>query len=120
MKRSILMNFWGLLIVLLLSGCNNIKYGELYEITDDFVEKLSTTYESYGLFGGLDDTRYTENKDFKVTPMGRLINVRIEHVAEDEEYEDLREALESHYKGNSRVNQVYRCQGGTIMIDCRR
>ena len=120
MKRSILMNFWGLLIVLLLSGCNNIKYGKLYEITDDFVEKLSTTYESYGLFGGLDDTRYTENKDFKVTPMGRLINVRIEHVAEDEEYEDLREALESHYKGNSRVNQVYRCQGGTIMIDCRR
>lgn len=120
MKRSILMNILGLLVILLLSGCNNIKYGKLYEITDIFVEKLSTTYESYGIFGGLDDTRYTEDKDYKVTPMGRLINVRIEHVADDAEYEDLREALESHYNGDTRVNQVYRCQGGTIMIDCRR
>jgi hypothetical protein len=120
MVRHKSLSIIGFVIILLLSSCNNIKYGKLYEITDDFVEKLSTTYESYGLFGGIDHTRYTEDNDFKVTPAGRLINVRIEHVADEAEYENLREALESHYKGDSRVNQVYKCQGGTIMIDCRR
>lgn len=102
-----------------LCSCNKIKYGELYEITDEFVEKLQTTYESYGLFGGMDKTKYTKDKEYKVFPMGRLINVRIERYADDDEYESLRKALESHYSGDSRVNQVYRNQGGTIMIDCR-
>ncbi len=51
--------------------------------------------------------------------MGRLINVRIEDVASDEEYEKLRKALESHYAGDTRVNKVYINRAGTIMIDCR-
>jgi len=48
-----------------------------------------------------------------------LINVKILKVVEDEEYEDLKEDLKSHYKGDKRVNDVYICQGGTVMIDCR-
>ena len=35
------------------------------------------------------------------------VNVRIEHEASDKEYEDLHEDLQSHYKGNSHVNQVH-------------
>lgn len=107
------------IVLFALCSCNKIKYGELYEITDEFVEKLQTTYESYGIFGGMDKTKYTKDKEYKVFPMGRLINVRIERYADDDEYESLRKALESHYSGDSRVNQVYRNQGGTIMIDCR-
>jgi hypothetical protein len=107
------------IVLFTLCSCNKIKYGELYEITDEFVEKLQTTYESYGIFGGMDKTKYTKDKEYKVFPMGRLINVRIERYADDDEYESLRKALESHYSGDSRVNQVYRNQGGTIMIDCR-
>lgn len=109
------------IIVILFSicSCNNIKYGELFEITDEFVEKLHTTYQSYGLLGGMDDTKYTKDREYKVFPMGRLINVRIERYADDEEYESLRKVLESHYSGDSRVNQVYRNQAGTLMIDCR-
>lgn len=107
------------LILFSLYSCNNIKYGELYKITDEFVEKLQTTYQSYGLVGGMDHTKYTKDKEYKVFPMGRLINVRIERYADDEEYENLRKALESHYSNDSRVNQVYRNQAGTIMIDCR-
>lgn len=103
----------------LLCSCSNIKYGELYGVTDEFVEKLQTTYESYGVFGGVDHTKYTKDKEYKVFPMGRLINVRIEHYADNDEYESLRKALESHYSGDKRVNQVYRNQAGTIMIDCR-
>ncbi|MDO4951203.1 MAG: ABC transporter [Bacteroidales bacterium] len=83
------------------------------------MEKLHTSYHSYGLLGGMDYTKYTEDKEYKLFPIGRLINVRIEHYADDDEYEILRKALESHYSGDSRVNQVYRNQGGTIMIDCR-
>lgn len=51
--------------------------------------------------------------------MGRLVNVKIEHEATDEEYEALRAALESHYADDERVTEVYRCRAGTIMIDCR-
>lgn len=115
MKRFIGFGF----ILTLLFSCGNIKYGELFDITDEFVEKLQTTYQSYGMFGGIDDTKYTKDKEYKVFPMGRLINVRIEHYADDDEYESLRKALESHYSGDRRVNQVYRNQAGTIMIDCR-
>lgn len=100
-------------------NCNDIKYGELFEITDEFVEKLHTTYQSYGMLGGMEFTKYTKNHEYKVFPMGRLINVRIERYADDGEYESLRKALESHYSGDSRVNQVYRNQAGTLMIDCR-
>ena len=106
-------------ILISLCSCNSIKYGELFEITDEFVEKLQTTYQSYGMMGGMEFTKYTKDKEYKVFPMGRLINVRIEHYADDDEYESLRKALESHYIGDSRVNQVYRNQAGTIMIDCR-
>ena len=108
-----------LVILVSFSSCNNIKYRELYGITDEFVEKLQTTYESYGILGGRDYTRYTKDKEYKVCPIGRLIVVRIERYADDDEYESLRKALESHYSGDKRVNQVYRNQGGTIAIDCR-
>ena len=108
-----------LIVIITFCSCNRIKYGELYEITDEFVENLQTSYESYGLLGGMDHTRYTKDKEYKVFPVGRLINVRIEHYADDDEYESLRKALESHYSDDSRVNQVYRNQAGTIMIDCR-
>ena len=106
-------------ILILLSSCDNIKYGELFEITDEFVENLETKYKSYGLFGGLDYTKYTKDKEYEVFPMGRLIVVKIKHYADANEYESLRKALESHYSDDSRVKQVYRNQGGTLIIDCR-
>lgn len=108
-----------LFTLLLFYSCNNIKYHDLYGITDEFVENLQTTYQSYGMLGGMEFTKYTKDGIYKVFPMGRLINVRIERYADDEEYESLRKALESHYSRDSRVNQVYRNQAGTIMIDCR-
>ena len=108
-----------LVILVSLSSCNNIKYRELYGITDEFVEKLQTTYQSYGMLGGMEYTKYTKDKEYKVFPMGCLINVRIERHANDEVYENLIQALESHYSGDRRVNRIYRNQAGTIMIDCR-
>ena len=116
MARHILILFS---IIAILFGCDNIKYRGLYNITDEFVEELQTTYESYGLLGGMEHEKYTKDGEYKVLPIGRLINVRIERIATDDEYESLRKALESHYSNNPRVNQVYRSKGGTLMIDCR-
>jgi len=111
--------FIGIFAMASLCSCDRIKYGELFEITDGFVDNLNSGYRSYGLFGGMEYAKRTKDKEYSVVPIGRLINVRIEHYADDDEYESLRKALESHYSDNRRVNQVYRNGAGTIMIDCR-
>lgn len=103
----------------LLSGasCGRSR-SDLYKQTDYFVEQLDTTYKSYGL-QGVSEKRFTEDRKYGVFPVGRLVNVRIEEYADDGEYEKLLKALEWHYRGDRRVNKVYRNQGGTITIDCR-
>lgn len=106
-------------IILCLQSCDPEKR-ELYSHIDYFIEQLNSRYESYGFLGSQDDTRYTDDGTYKVMPIGRLINVRIEHVATDKEYEKLLNDLETHYKNDSRVNKVYRCAAGTLMIDCRK
>jgi hypothetical protein len=92
---------------------------ELYQITDEFVESLQTTYESYGILGGQDHTKYAKDGLYKVSPIGRLINVRIEKSVSGDEYETLKNDLKEHYKNDTHVNDVYICNAGTVMIDCR-
>ena len=116
MKRYL---FFLLVMMTFLVGCNEIRHRELFEKTDRFVESLYTTVQSYGLLGGQEYTEYAEKGEYKILPMGRLINVRIEREASESEYESLRSILERHYSGDRRVNQVYICGGGTVMIDCR-
>lgn len=106
-----------MLLCCFLFSCSGNKK-ELYQHTDKFVELLETTYKSYGM-QGFDDAKTTSDGLYKITPIGRLINVKIEKVVPDEDYEKLRSALERRYKKDKRVNQVYINQGGTIMIDCR-
>jgi len=101
-----------------LTSCDGNK--ELYVITDYFVTSLYTRYESYGILGGMDDTRYTSDRKYKVMPTGRLINIRIEDYATHSDYVKLKDAVAKYYKNDSRVHDVYICGGGTIMIDCRR
>jgi hypothetical protein len=84
-----------------------------------FVESLHATYESYGILTGTNHAKKTSDGLYTITPVGRLINVKIEEVAEYEEYEELQQDLKNHYKSNSNVKDVYICAAGTIMIDCR-
>lgn len=115
MKNSFILLIFSLSF--LMFACAN---SELYEKTDYFVDQLSTTYESYGLFGITTNETVTSDGYYKIAPIGRLINVRIEDVnATSEDYDKLRNRLEKHYKGDHRVKDVYICGGGTIMIDCR-
>ena len=100
----------------LFASCD--KHSDLYKITDDFVNSLYTEYQSYGLQG---EARYTKDGKYKVVPVGRLVNVKIEdYGATAEDYQTLEESLKKHYKKDKRVNDVYICGGGTIMIDCRQ
>ncbi|WP_426484277.1 hypothetical protein [Flavobacterium sp. 2] len=111
MKKTIL-----LFIAIIMFSCSNKN--ELFKETDSFVESLQTEYESYGILGNK-YSKTTSDGLYTISPIGRLINVKIQKVVSSEEYEDLKKDLESHYHGDSRVNSVYICQAGTIMIDCR-
>lgn len=106
------------LIVALLVSCSSSKK-ELYGLTDSFIESLQTTYDSYGILGGKEQIKTTSDGQYQVMPVGRLINVKILKVVSDYVYKDLEEDLKSHYKDDKRVNDVYRNNAGTIMIDCR-
>jgi hypothetical protein len=105
-------------LITFLAGCSPSKK-ELFEITDTFVESLQTTYDSYGILGGRDHLKTTTDGQYQIMPVGRLINVKILKVVNDEVYKDLEEDLKSYYKNDKRVNDVYRNNAGTIMIDCR-
>lgn len=113
MKRLI---YFSILFILL--SCSPSKT-ELYGITDSFVESLQTNYESYGILGGGAFKKETSDGQYQVMPIGRLINVKILKVVNDEVYRELMEDFKSHYKNDKRVNDVYINNGGTIMIDCR-
>ena len=104
------------LVILLTAGC--IGKRELYKTTDGFVQSLETVYESYGL-SGINLSTTTSDGIYTVTPMFRLIVVRIERTASLQEYEKLKKKLERRYKNNSTVDRVYICNGGTVVIDCR-
>ena len=115
MNRAILLCISAICMVIFAS-CSSRS--NLYEYTDYFVDQLSTTYQSYGL-QGLSEKRTTHDSRYSVTPMGRLIIVKIEDYVSDDKYESLRKDLERHYKRDNRVNRVYINQGGTVVIDCR-
>ena len=99
------------------SAINEILNEELFKLTDKCVDSLYTEYESYGLLGG--DEELTSNGKYQIKPIGRLVNVKI-MIVEDLTYRDLENDLKEHYKNNQKVNDIYICNAGTIIIDCRR
>jgi hypothetical protein len=107
------------LVPLLFVACSSID-DELITITDSFVESLQTDYDSYGVLGGLKYKKVTSDGKYQVLPIGRLIDVKIlESDASVEDYTELKEGIGDHYKNDKRVRDVYLCEAGTIMIDCR-
>ena len=103
--------------LILVFGCSSSKT-ELYKITDSFMKSLNTNFESFIIEGKI-HSKTTSDGQYKITPIGRLINVKILKSVSNEGYEKLRSDIENHYKNDSRVNKVYICELGTIMIDCR-
>lgn len=108
---------FALLLTLLITSCSSEKQ-DLYKKVDFFIDQLHSTYESYGL-QGINHAKHTPNGYYCITPIGRLINVKIEKPVDSEEYEKLKADLSRKFKNDKRVNLVYICNGGTVMIDCR-
>lgn len=95
------------------------EYEEVYQHTDYFIDELETSYYSYGAIGGMKYKKTTQDNHYQIFPIGRLINIKILEEVPFSEYEKLRDKLESRYRNDSRVNQVYICNAGTVMVDCR-
>lgn len=106
-----------LFIILIILSCSSKT--ELFSETDAFVESLQTEFKSYGIFAAEKYSKTTSDGLYTISPIGRLINVKIQKVVNSEEYENLKKDLEDHYHKDPRVKRVYICQAGTIMIDCR-
>ena len=115
MSKSVLY----LLVAVILYSCKP-ENKELFKETDSFVESLNTDIESYGLLGGEKYRKTTTDGLYAITPIGRLINVKILKEVTSEEYENLESRLKEHYKTDNRVKDVYISQAGTVMIDCRK
>ena len=101
-------------LAIALSGCVK-EQSALTSAVDYYVEQLSTSVQSYGLRG---DT--TETEIYSISALGRLVVVKINEPASDEEYAKLEKFLERKYKSNPAVSRVYINQGGTVVVDCRR
>jgi len=108
-----------LCLSLLWMSCGEIVHRELYEKTDHFVNQLTTQYESYGILGGSQHKVETSDGKYQIMPVGRLINVKILEVVDDDTYRALRDDLARHFDKDNRVRDVYIAAAGTVMIDCR-
>lgn len=119
-------NWFFFFIVLFLIGCmseqekNEIKYDNLLFECDKQLEIMKDPYNSFGFNPSKAYKVSTEEYDFSLYPSGRMITIKILEFVEDEEYEKLIQILETYYKDNNVVKKIFRNQGGTVNIDCRR
>lgn len=122
-----------LLIAILMISCNNIdnkikhnrinsninsKY-ELISIIDKFIDTLEIIPGGYDILNKKKYIKYTKDSSYNVMPIGRLINIEINSYLTNDQYEILKNNLIEYYKCNININNIYICNYGTIIIDCR-
>ncbi len=94
-----------LILVTFFICCSSGKK-ELFEISDSIIESLYTTHDSFGINEVKDHIKITSDGKFQLSPIGRLINVKIMEVVSDDVYIDLKEEIKNHYKDDIRVKDV--------------
>lgn len=113
---------------IIFTGCGNKqntsiikkeKYAEVLNQVDTFVYELDKNYDHYDLYGKHKKDVSSDNKSFSVTPMGRVIIVKVNDVVPDSYYNDVKDNIKKKYENDNRVNDVFINNGGTITIDCR-
>lgn len=95
------------------------KYTDVTKQVEFFVNELDKVYEHYDAYGRHKTDVFSEGKCFSITPIGRLIIVKINDVVPDTYYIDVKDKIKEKYKNDKRVNDVFINNGGTITIDCR-
>lgn len=100
-------------LLLFLNSCNN---SDLYKVTDDIISSIDkgVVYNIWQV-----NSKITEDKKYIITPIGKLIIVKINNYAENEEYKKLKIKIKRRYKNNKIVKNVFINGHGTITIDCR-
>jgi hypothetical protein len=116
--RIMIQPLFAFAVLMCFTACSS-RNDELFKNTDAFVQSLHSTYESYGVLEVEQYSKTTSDGMYSVTPIGRLINVKIQKASTDQDYYELKEDIKDYYENDNRVNDVYICQGGTVMIDCR-
>ena len=94
------------------------QYSSLLAKTDYFIDLLDKVYEHYDALGK--ETTQSSDRKFTITPMGRLIIVKINSNATNISYSEVNDVLKSYYKNNFKVKEVFINENGTITIDCRK
>lgn len=120
MKKGLLLTMLMALFMVGFASCSkdddyekeSSEYKALFYTTDKFVNKL-------GYNNSFTDSENTSDRKYLVTVIGRLIVVK-KNSYSDPSYDMVREALDKHYKSNSRVKDVFINKNGTITIDCRK
>ena len=108
------------LISLFLIGLFLQQSKKLINSTDYFVEELDVKYSSYGILNDYNQSTEFFNLPIVVTPIGRVFIVKVDEYVDDNKYKMIETILKNHYRNDNRVNDVYRNNGGTITIDCRK
>ena len=88
------------------------EFSSLFQKTDYYVNKLGSSGS-----GGVNSSDSSDGK-YTVSIIGRLIVVK-KNYSSGATYSKIKEALEYHYKGNTKVKDVFLNNGGTVTIDCR-
>ena len=100
---------------------NYVRYHDVCVMTDKYIEKLYTTYDSYGLTCTNDKVEDTCHMRYIVSGVGRMVIVKIDNEnASKKDYLCLKNILKHRYENSNYVNRVFINSGGTISIDCRR
>lgn len=114
-----------------------LKYSQVFEKVNYFVEQLNTIYDHYDAYGKYAETVYMDTIRVTITPHMRIIcvtlgqydcnayqwadelSILIERAHYACESKKLVEALKEHYKDDTRINDIFINGNNYITIDCR-
>ena len=103
------------MLTLMMSSCVK-EQSDLVDAVNHYIESFNTIH-SYGIVSR--ESKVTTNGTYTVSPIGRLVIVKINEPVGTEEYEKLQKVLSRRFKSNRCVRNVYINQGGTVVVDCR-
>jgi hypothetical protein len=109
----------GVLSLMVLNSCGKPD-SDLFEITEEFVISLYTTHEYYKGLASETNITYTKDSLYKITPIDRVVSIKIGDTYGGKEYEDLRDKFKEVYKDDKRVKDIYLDSMGNLIIDCSK
>ena len=97
---------------------NYIRYQNIFDITDQYVENIYTKHDTPCVDSEVEDIHHVK---YTITYVDRIIVVKIND--EDESRKDylrLKNVLKHRYQESNHVRHVFINSSGTICIDCRK